>query len=139
MSQVVESLEAGRDAIQRRDWEAAYPLLQEADRSGDLAPDDLELLGEAALWAGRFEEYMDANERAHKRYVEAGNLARAGYVATLLAHDYMAQLQSSVASGWLARAKRHLDQADEAPEHGYWALQQSLVALGEHDFDEAFR
>jgi class 3 adenylate cyclase len=140
MSQVVESpLEAGRAAVLRRDWEVAYPLLHEADSSGDLAPDDLELLAEAALWGGLFSEYMDANERAYKAYVEAGNLARAGYLATLLAHDNRAQLQNSVASGWLARAKRHLDEAEEAPEHGYYALQRSLVALGEHDFDEAFR
>ena len=140
MSQVVESpLEAGRAAVLRRDWEVAYPLLHEADSSGDLAPEDLELLAEAALWGGLFSEYMDANERAYKAYVEAGNLARAGYLATLLAHDNRAQLQNSVASGWLARAKRHLDEAEEAPEHGYYALQRSLVALGEHDFDEAFR
>ena len=140
MSQVVESpLEAGRDAVRRRDWETAYPLLQEADASGDLAPDDVELLAEAALWGGLFGEYMEANERAYKGYVEAGNLARAGYIATLLAHDYRAQLQPSVASGWLARAKRHLDETEEAPEHGYFALQRSLVALGEHDYDEAFR
>jgi class 3 adenylate cyclase len=140
MSQVLESpLEAGRDAVQRRDWEAAYPLLHEADQAGDLVPEDLELLAEAALWAGLFENYKDANERAYRGYVEAGKLARAAYIATLLAHDYRAQLQSSIASGWFARAKRHLDETDEAPEHGYWALQGSLVALGEHDFDEAFR
>jgi class 3 adenylate cyclase len=140
MSQVLESpLEEGRDAVRRRDWDAAYPLLSEADASGDLAPEDLELLAEAALWAGLFGEYMEANERAYKGYVEAGNLPRAAYIATLLAHDYRAQLQMSVASGWLARAKRHLDETEEAPEHGYWALQRSLVALGEHDFDEAFR
>ncbi len=140
MSQVVDSpLEAGRDAVRRRDWDAAYPLLNEADGSGDLSPEDLELLAEAALWSGLFENYIDANERAYKTYLEAGNLARAGYIATFLAHDYMAQLQSSVASGWLSRAKRHLDEAEEAPEHGYYALQRSLVALGEHDFDEAFR
>jgi class 3 adenylate cyclase len=140
MSQAVESpLEAGRAAVLRRDWDTAYPLLQEADSAGDLGPDDLELLAEAALWGGLFSEYMDANERAYKAYAETGNLARAGYLATLLAHDNRAQLQNSVASGWLARAKRHLDEAEEAPEHGYYALQRSLVALGEHDFDEAFR
>jgi class 3 adenylate cyclase len=140
MSQVLESpLEEGRDAVRRRDWDAAYPLLSQADASGDLAPEDLELLAEAALWGGLFGEYMDANERAYKAYVEAGNLARAAYIATLLAHDYRAQLQPSVSSGWLSRAKRHLDETDEAPEHGYWALQRSLVALGEHDYDEAFR
>jgi class 3 adenylate cyclase len=140
MSQVLESpLEEGRDAVRRRDWDAAYPLLNEADKVSDLAPEDLELLAEAALWGGLFSEYMEANERAYKAYVEGGNLARAAYIATLLAHDYRAQLQPSVASGWLARAKRHLDETDESPEHGYWALQRSLVALGEHDYDEAFR
>ena len=140
MSQVAESpLDAGRAAVLRRDWDTAYPLLQEADSAGDLGPDDLELLAEAALWGGLFSEYMFANERAYKAYAETGNLARAGYLATLLAHDNRAQLQNSVASGWLARAKRHLDEAEEAPEHGYYALQRSLVALGEHDFDEAFR
>ena len=140
MSQVLESpLEEGRDAVRRRDWDAAYPLLNEADKASDLAPEDLELLAEAALWGGLFSEYMEANERAYKAYVEGGNLARAAYIATLLAHDYRAQLQPSVASGWLARAKRHLDETDETPEHGYWALQRSLVALGEHDYDEAFR
>jgi class 3 adenylate cyclase len=140
MSQVLESpLDEGRDAVRRRDWETAYPLLQEADSSSSLVPEDLELLAEAALWGGLFAEYMDANERAYKGYVEAGNLARAAYIATLLAHDYRAQLQASIASGWLSRAKRHLDETEEAPEHGYWALQRSLVAIGEHDYDEAFR
>jgi class 3 adenylate cyclase len=139
MSQILESpLEAGRDAVLRRDWEAAFPLLHEADTAGGLSPEDLELLGEAALWAGRFEDYMDAIERAYKAYVDAANLPRAAYVATLLAHDYRAQLQPSIASGWLARAKRHLDETEEAPEHGYWALQRALVALGEHDFDESY-
>ena len=140
MSQVLESpLEAGRDAVRRRDWDAAYPLLQEADTSSELAPEDLELLAESALWGGLFSEYMDATERSYKAYVEAGNLTRAAYIATILAHDYGAQLQASVASGWLSRAKRHLDETEQAPEHGYWALQRSLVALGEHDYDEAFR
>ena len=61
MSQVLESpLEAGRDAVRRRDWESAYPLLSEADTSGGLAPEDLELLAESALWGGLFAEYMDA-------------------------------------------------------------------------------
>ena len=83
MSQVLESpLEAGRDAVRRRDWDAAYPLLQEADTSSQLAPEDLELLAEAALWGGLFSEYMDATERAYKGYVAAGSLARAAYIAT---------------------------------------------------------
>jgi class 3 adenylate cyclase len=140
MTQVVESpLEAGRRAVQQRDWDQAYQLLLRADSEGDLAGEDLELLGQAALWEGAFETYSDAIERAYKDYLESGKKARAAYVATMLAHDFKNQLQGSVANGWLARAKRLLDEVEEAPEHGYWALQKSLVALGDHDFDESYK
>lgn len=140
MTQVVESpLEAGRRAVQQRDWDLAYQLLLRADSEGDLAGEDLELLGQAALWEGAFETYTDAIERAYKNHVENGKKARAAYVATMLAHDFKNQLQASVANGWLARAKRLLDEVEEAPEHGYWALQKSLVALGDHDFDESYK
>jgi class 3 adenylate cyclase len=140
LSQVVESpLDAGREAVRRRDWAAAFELLSEADKAGELAAEDIELLGQAALWAGRFDTYSDANERAYAAYLEEGNKTRAAYMATMLAHELKNQLQASVASGWLARAKRLLDESEESPEHGYWALQRSLVALGEHDFDESYR
>jgi class 3 adenylate cyclase len=140
VTQIVRSpLEAGREAVRRRDWAEAHRLLSEADREGTLAAADLELLAQAALWDGQFEQHMNVNERAYRAYVDAGLPARAAYMATLLAHEYKNQLQASVASGWLARAKRLLDESEEAPEHGYWALQRSLVAIGEHDFDEAYR
>ena len=122
MSQVLESpLEAGRDAVRRRDWDAAYPLLQEADSSGDLAPEDLELLAEAALWGGLFGEYMDANERAYKGYVEAGNLLRAAYIATLLAHDYRAQYPCSGASSVSSRWRFARESQPLATEAWSWA------------------
>jgi class 3 adenylate cyclase len=140
LSQVVESpLDAGREAVRRRDWASAFELLSEADKAGDLSAEDVELLGQAALWAGRFDTHSDANERAYAAYLEEGNKTRAAYMATTLAHELKNQLQASVASGWLARAKRLLDESEESPEHGYWALQRSLVALGEHDFDESYR
>ena len=44
----------------------------------------------------------------------------------------------SVANGWMGRAKRLLDLEEEAPEHGYWALQKSLVELSERNFAESF-
>jgi class 3 adenylate cyclase len=89
------------------------------------------------MWTGHFEETLAAAERAYAAHLEQGNKRRAAFVATQLAHDYKGQLQPSVASGWLSRAKRLLDEEDEAPEHGYWALQRALVALGEHDWEEA--
>ena len=139
MTQVVdEPLHAGREAVGRRAWQEGYELLKAADERGDLDPEDLELLASAALWNGRLDEETQYLERAYRGYTDTGNKLRAAFVATALAHDYKNLLKPSVANGWLGRAKRLLDEEPEAPEHGYYALQRALVALGEHDFDESY-
>jgi class 3 adenylate cyclase len=139
MSQVADStLEAGREAVRRHDWERGYRLLAEANADGGLAPEDLELLADAAMWIGKWEEFLSLVERAYGAYLERDSKTRAAFAATTLAHQYKGLLQPSVSAGWLARAKRLLDECEEAPEHGYWSLQRSLVALGENDFDEAY-
>src|ERR687892_1865599 len=58
MSEVMEvsPLESGRAAAARHSWHEAHDLLQEADAAGELTPDDLRALGEAAWWLGRLEE-----------------------------------------------------------------------------------
>jgi class 3 adenylate cyclase len=138
MSQVVQDpLEAGRDAIRRLDWVEGYELLRAADEAMELDPEDLMLLGEAAMWNGQMEMVHPYFERAYRGYLQQGNMLRAAYVATWIAHNQKNELQPSVANGWMSRAKRLLDLEEEAPEHGYWALEKSLVELGEHNFPEA--
>ena len=132
MSRVVQDpLDAGREALARYEWAEGYALLREADASAELAPEDLLLLGEAAMWNGHPEEVIATFERAYRGYLQLGNTLRAAYVATWIAHDQKNNLQMSVANGWMSRAKRLLDLEEEAPEHGYWALQQSLVEIGQ--------
>jgi class 3 adenylate cyclase len=132
MSQVVrDPLEAGREALARHEWADGYALLREADASAELAPEDLLLLGEAAMWNGHPEEVIATFERAYRGYLQLGNTLRAAYVATWIAHEQKNNLQMSVANGWMSRAKRLLDLEEEAPEHGYWALQKSLVEIGQ--------
>ncbi len=132
MSQVVQDpLEAGREALARREWADGYALLKEADASAELEPEDLLLLGEAAMWNGHQEEVIATFERAYRGYLQLGNTLRAAYVATWIAHEQKNNLQTSVANGWMSRAKRLLDLQEEAPEHGYWALQMSLVEIGQ--------
>ena len=140
VSQVVQDpLEAGREALLRREWVEGYELLRAADEAGELEPEDLMLLGEAAMWTGHMDYVSGYFERAYRGYLQAGNMLRAAFVATWIAHNQQNNLQSSVANGWMSRAKRLLDLEDEAPEHGYWALQKSLDALGMGDFAEALR
>ena len=138
VSQVVQDpLEAGRDALRQRRWAEAYDLLRSADEAAELSPEDLMLLGEAAMWNGHMDELLAALERAYRGYLQESNTRRAAYVATRIAHEQKNNLQMSMASGWMGRAKRLLDLEEEAPEHGYWALEKSLLELGAGNYAEA--
>jgi class 3 adenylate cyclase len=138
MSQVVQDpAEAGREAVQRHAWQEGFDLFKQADGAGVLSGDDLEVFAEAALWSAGFDEFIPLMERAYAAHTRAGNKTRAAFVAIHLAHDYNLRLEKSVANGWLRGAQRLLEDEDEAPEHGYLALELGLRALSEHDFDRA--
>ena len=138
MTQLVQDpAEAGRDAFRRRAWGEAYDHFTAADVDGELAPEDLELLAEAAVLSGRADRYASLLERAYAGHQRAGNRLRAGHLATLLNHTYQSKLQHSVAAGWFSRATRLLEQEPEAAEHGYLELQKSLNAWKMQDFDAA--
>jgi class 3 adenylate cyclase len=140
VSQVVQDpIDAGREALRRREWAAGYELLRSADETQQLDADDLLLLAEASMWNGRMHEALGYLERAYRGYLDDGNKLRAAFVATWIAHDERNNLNLSVANGWMSRARRLLDEEDEAPEHGYWAVQKALMASAEGDFDEAIR
>jgi class 3 adenylate cyclase len=138
VSQIVrDPLEAGREALRRRDWAEAYELLSTAAENAELAPEDILLVGEAAMWNGHMDELIAYLERAYRGYLQQGKTLRAAYVATWLAHEQKNSLQMSIANGWMGRAKRLLDLEPEAAEHGYWALQKSLMDIGAGNFAEA--
>jgi class 3 adenylate cyclase len=138
VSQIVQDpLDAARAALERHDWVEGYELLRTADETMELAPEDLMLLGEAAMWNGEMEMVHPYFERAYRGYLQQGKTLRAAFVATWIAHNQKNNLQASMANGWMSRAKRLLDLEEEGPEHGYWALQQSLVELGRHNFAES--
>jgi class 3 adenylate cyclase len=140
VSQVVDDpVEAGREALRRRDWAAGYELLRSADEAEPLGADDLLMLAQAAMWANHMDAALTYLERSYRAYVDEGNKLRAAFVATWIAHDLRSNLQVSVANGWMSRARRLLDEEDEAPEHGYWDLQASLIALASGDPAEALR
>jgi class 3 adenylate cyclase len=127
------ALEAGREAVARRAWHDGYELLTEADASAPLSPPDLELLAATTLWTGRGDEHIAVLERTFRAYSDAGNRLRAAFIATRLAHEFGNQLQPAVASGWMGRAKRLLDEEPESAEHGYWLLERVFHAGIDHD------
>jgi tetratricopeptide (TPR) repeat protein len=125
-----DPLAEGRAAAALRNWARAYEQLARADQAGAaLSADDLETLGEAAIWVGRHDESLAARQRAHAIHVRAGNAARAAAVELALVINYTARLNLAQASGWLAKAKRHLEAEPPGAVHGYLAATESLFML----------
>ena len=123
MAQVVDdSLEAGREAAQRRAWRDAYDLLKAADEAGRLAAEDIESFGEAAWWTGRLDEAIGLRERAYAAFVAAGEPRRAAMMTVSLAMDYGLRGALSVSGGWIGRGERLLADEPEGVEHGYLSL-----------------
>jgi class 3 adenylate cyclase len=136
VSQVLDPIQAGRDAIAQRRWQEAQELLAAADGDGGLDADDLERLGEATMWVRDPVEGMPYFERAYAAHLEAGNMRRAAYLATFIGHYYSGvRLQRSIGNGWIRQAKRLLAELPEGPEHGYLALEDALVAWGKNDLE----
>src|SRR5688572_18663200 len=105
---------AGRDAMDRHAWGEAFDLLSEADRSQQLSGEELDLLGDAAWWAGRFGDAISARERAFAAYTSVGQNLKAAWVAIIVAGDHFRSLAHSVAAGWYARAERLLAEEPES-------------------------
>ncbi len=134
-SKPASELEAGRTAFARYQWAAAFQHLTEA---GDLEPDDLERLAEAAWWLGRGNECVRNRERAYAAYVRQGDPRGAAAIAIAVAEDYWHWLAASVAQGWVRRAERHLAGIPECREQGWLArLRASLALELERDFARA--
>jgi class 3 adenylate cyclase len=130
----VETLEAGRTAARGEAWEDAWKTLTEADRQQALAPPDLELLADAAWWAGHPDESVDALERAYAGYVDSSQNLQAARVALLLAYLAARRMAISVASGWKANATRLLEDEPEGPVHSFLLvldLYEAITMKGE--------
>ncbi len=133
-----DHLEAGRAAIQRHEWRAAYEHLTAADIAGDLrAGTDYEALAEAAFFAGEHAGADDAREHAFTAHLDAGDSLRAAYTAIGIARMAAASGRSSIASGWVQRGERILEPGGDTYAHGYLALVRSEIAGSTGDMDRA--
>jgi class 3 adenylate cyclase len=133
------TLEDARSAAAANRWPRAFELFQAAEREAPLTPGDLTLLGDAAWWVGQLGDAIAARERAYAAHRAAGDFPRAAGAALALANDYSHRLESAMASGWVRRAMRLLEQLPESREHAL--LERALLnrALGRGDFEEALR
>ena len=123
---VNELVELGREAAARGSWREAYDVLVAVDPA-ELAPEDLELIGEATSWSGPSELCIETRERAFGAYLANGDQRSAARLALALFRDYFLTRAGSVAAGWFMHAERLLKEVAECPEHGYLALVRVLI------------
>ena len=133
---MIQTVERGRDAVNRHDWAAAIEALAAVDRDEGLPPDDLVLLGSALWWQGRPDEATEALERAFAGFTDAGRRVDAAGVALRLCYEAFRSLNAAVGGGWLAQAERLLADEPESAIHAWPLVFHSLDALMATRIDE---
>jgi len=130
-----EVLSRGRAAFDREAWSEAYELLMAADRRSPLAPEDLDRLATAAYLLGEETASAEIRTRAHTSFLARGDTARAARSAFWLAFASLDRPnQQAVASGWLGRVRRLLDDCPaECAERGFWLCASGFQKIGEGD------
>ncbi len=127
----------GRSAYRRREWANAFELLSAADRESPLDPDDRELLVTTAYLVGRDDVGDDLSARAYRELVR-NEPSRAARYAFWLGIHLLLRGEPVRSGGWLARARRVLDEAGrDCVEQGYLLVPVALQRLAEGDAEAA--
>ena len=115
----VEQLEDARRAHAAHDWVTAFEILKEQDSQGELFPEDLAALADAAWWVGDLDTCIAARERLYERKAEAGDIAGAAMEAMSVSLRLGDKGEDALASGWRARAYRLASQEPRSLAGGY--------------------
>jgi len=92
--------------------------------------DDLEQQATAAYLAGRVADALAALQQAHQLHAGRGDRRRAARNAYWLAFLLQSRGELAQSGGWLARARRLLEQEPpDCPEHGYLLLPEAMDRL----------
>jgi DNA-binding CsgD family transcriptional regulator len=133
-----DALHRGRESFARQAWGDAFAQLSAADTESALEPADLELLAVAAVMVGEDEAAVDTGARAHQEYLRLGNPARAARAAFWLGMLLLDKGEMARGSGWLGRARRILDDAQEdCVEQGYVLVPVAIQTLYDGDLATA--
>jgi class 3 adenylate cyclase len=131
---IVDTLELGREAFKKHDWDTALENLSQVDEEVGLSPDDLMLLGDACWWSSQPDRAIDVFERAFEEYLREKRLDDAATVGALLAYFAMRRMALSVAMGWVSRVENMLEGQPEGRGHAWLKVLHIAVALFlEHD------
>ncbi len=131
---VVEELVRAREAYDRREWMDAYDALSDVDDEA-LTAADFARLSTAAYLLGHHNDCVAASQRAYAAHLAAGDVPGAVRCAFWLVMALLEAGESAVASGWLGRAQRLLDELDEdVVERGYLLVPLLLRHVGAGEY-----
>lgn len=119
MDKLDELLATARTAYARGDWLGAHRQFLQAQEMSELATGDLDLLGSAAWWLGRVRESLRVSEEVYNRFQAEGDAAGAAMKALNLGLLWFIRGDLIIASGWVNRARRLLQEQPEGSAHGY--------------------
>jgi DNA-binding NarL/FixJ family response regulator len=132
------TLERARDAFLRRAWGEAFTGFAESAAARSLGPDDLERFAVAAYLTGRDDACAEAWEEAHRRALDAGDVATSARYGFWLAMTLMMHGQMALAAGWLTRSKDVLASTDiECAATGFVLIPEFLERLDAGDAEAA--
>ncbi|MDQ0574057.1 LuxR family transcriptional regulator [Agromyces albus] len=132
------ALERGDRALREWSWHEARAAFEEA-LLADETPEALEGLGTAASWLDDADTAITARERAYRMYRGRDDAEAAARVAVSLADDLVTfRGEHAVASGWLQRARRRLEDRPDSPVL-VWAdaVEASMAMMYERDLPRA--
>jgi class 3 adenylate cyclase len=135
---MIETFAAGMDAMRRHAWDEAFHAFTQVDRETGLAPQELQMLAEAAWWTGRPDDAEAALKRAFAGFTKTGEASPAAMVAIRLAERAFRQGALPVAQGWMSQAERLLKDAPESAAHAWFSFIRAAEALlARNDADTA--
>ena len=126
---MVELLASAEDALGRHAWDEAFDAFSRADRDEGLAPHDLEMMAEAAWWAGRPDDAEETLKRAFAGYSKAGATEAAARVALRLSERAFRRGAIPVSHGWMSQAERLLEDVPESAAHAWMEFLRAAEAL----------
>ena len=129
----------GRESFERRAWADAVADLSAADRDAPLEPEDLERLATAAYLVGRDEDSVEVWERAHHELLRRGDVERAARCAGWAVFVLMNAGEFARGAGWLARARRLLDDGQrDCVEQGHLLVPAAMERAFADDWPAAY-
>lgn len=127
-----DALIQGRACFERQAWRDAHERLSAADRETPLAPEDIDRLATCAYLLGDEPASADLWARAYQEFQLRGDAELAARCAFRIGFILLQKGQMAHGGGWLARARRLLDDAGcDCAVRGYLLLPEAIrVARG---------